>query len=154
MSIESVILFNHFIFCLKENSCPQIFPNIRVFSNMGSNLEGHTCIDSNYICPVFLLHWFSFGIVNKKVHLIIPLHFPTLDWKKLTTWIRIRLPRWLSEESACTAGDLSWIFGLGRSPGEGNGTQPSILAWRIPWTEEPGGLWSKGLQIIRYKDKY
>ena len=21
---------------------------------------------------------------------------------------------------------------------------PSILAWRIPWTEEPGGLWSKG----------
>ena len=22
----------------------------------------------------------------------------------------------------------------------------SILAWRIPWTEEPGGLWSIGLQ--------
>ena len=22
----------------------------------------------------------------------------------------------------------------------------SILAWRIPWTQEPGGLWSTGLQ--------
>ena len=25
-------------------------------------------------------------------------------------------------------------------------TQPSILAWRIPWTEEPSGLWSVGSQ--------
>ena len=26
----------------------------------------------------------------------------------------------------------------GKSPGEGNGTHSSILAWEIPWTEEPG----------------
>ena len=26
----------------------------------------------------------------------------------------------------------------------------SILAWRIPWTEEPGGLQSIGLQRVRY----
>ena len=32
------------------------------------------------------------------------------------------------------------IPGLGRSPGVGNGIHPSILAWRIPWTEETGGL--------------
>ena len=25
----------------------------------------------------------------------------------------------------------------------------SILAWRIPWTEEPGGLWSMGLHRVR-----
>ena len=25
-------------------------------------------------------------------------------------------------------------------------TNPSILAWKIPWTEEPGGLQSMGLQ--------
>ena len=36
--------------------------------------------------------------------------------------------------------------GLGRSPGEGMATHPSILAWRIPWTEEPGGLQSLGSQ--------
>ena len=28
-------------------------------------------------------------------------------------------------------------------------TQSSILAWRIPWTEEPGGLQSTGSQRVR-----
>ena len=46
------------------------------------------------------------------------------------------------KESACNAGDLGLIPGLGRSPG--------ILAWRIPWTEEPGGLWSTGQQRVDY----
>ena len=38
------------------------------------------------------------------------------------------------------AGDMSLIPGSGKSPGEGNGNplQYSILAWEIPWTEEPG----------------
>ena len=36
------------------------------------------------------------------------------------------------------------IHGLGRSPGEGNGNNSSILACRIPCTEEPGGLESMG----------
>ena len=30
--------------------------------------------------------------------------------------------------------------GLGGFPGEGNGNPSSILAWKIPWTEEPGRL--------------
>ena len=50
------------------------------------------------------------------------------------------------KESACNAGDLSLIPGSGRSPGGGNATHSSILAWRIPWTEEPGELQSKGSQ--------
>ena len=29
-------------------------------------------------------------------------------------------------------------------------THSSILAWRIPWTEKPGGLQSVGLQRVRY----
>jgi len=29
-------------------------------------------------------------------------------------------------------------------------THSSILAWRIPWTEEPGGLLSMGLQRVRH----
>ena len=33
--------------------------------------------------------------------------------------------------------DVSSIPGTGRPPGEGNGNHSSILAWRIPWTEEP-----------------
>ena len=35
------------------------------------------------------------------------------------------------------AGDMGSIPGLGRSPGEGNGNHISILAWEIPWAEEP-----------------
>ena len=38
------------------------------------------------------------------------------------------------KESACNAGDLGSIPGLGRSPGEGKVTHSSIPAWRIPWT--------------------
>ena len=49
------------------------------------------------------------------------------------------------KESACDAGDPGSIPGLGRSPGEGS-THSSILAWKILWTEEPGGLHSMGLQ--------
>ena len=40
------------------------------------------------------------------------------------------------------AGDTGLIPWWGKSPGEGNGNHSSILAWRIPWTEEPGGLYS------------
>jgi len=32
------------------------------------------------------------------------------------------------------------VPGLGRSPRGGHGTHYSILAWRIPWTEEPGRI--------------
>ena len=33
---------------------------------------------------------------------------------------------------------------------EGTATHSNILAWRIPWTEEPGGLQSMGSQRVRY----
>ena len=42
------------------------------------------------------------------------------------------------------------IPGLGRSPGEGMATHSSSLAWRIPWTEEPGGLQSMGSHRVRH----
>ena len=51
----------------------------------------------------------------------------------------------------CNAGgikDPSSISALRRSPEKGMETHPSILAWRIPWTEEPGRLWSMGLQRV------
>ena len=34
--------------------------------------------------------------------------------------------------------------------GEEMATHSSILAWEIPWTEEPGGLQSMGSQRVRY----
>ena len=55
-----------------------------------------------------------------------------------------------SKESACNAGDVGSVPRLGRSTGEGSGNPPSILAWIIPWTEEPGGLQSIGSQRVRH----
>ena len=48
------------------------------------------------------------------------------------------------KESAFNAGDLGSFSGLGRSLEKGMATQSSILAWNIPWTEEPGRPQSMG----------
>ena len=48
-----------------------------------------------------------------------------------------------------SAGDMGLIPDPGRSPLEEDmATNSSILAWRIPWTEEPGSLQSMGLQRV------
>ena len=44
------------------------------------------------------------------------------------------------KESAHDAGDPGSVPGLGRSPGEGNSYPLQYLAWRIPRTEESGGV--------------
>ena len=53
------------------------------------------------------------------------------------------------KESACNAGDLGSIP-CGEDPLEGMATHSSILAWRIPWTEESGWLQSMGSQRVRH----
>ena len=52
------------------------------------------------------------------------------------------------KESVCNAGDQGLILGFGRSLEKGVATHSSILAWRIPWTEEPGKLQSMGLKRV------
>ena len=46
--------------------------------------------------------------------------------------------------------DVGLIPGLGLPLEEGIATHSSTLAWRIPWTEEPGGLQSMGSQRVRH----
>ena len=56
------------------------------------------------------------------------------------------------KESVSNAGDTrdtGWIPGSGRSGG-GHGNPSSILARKIPWTKEPGGLQSTGSQKVRH----
>ena len=63
-----------------------------------------------------------------------------------------RLPWWLSgRESACQdrrwgVDPLDWEDPLEKDMS----THSSILAWALPWTEEPGGLQFMGLQRIRH----
>ena len=72
---------------------------------------------------------------------------------------------WLSQEGAWWASLVSqtvknlpamwetWVRSLGwEDPLEkGMATHPSILAWRSPWREKPGGLQFMGSQTVRYK---
>ena len=46
----------------------------------------------------------------------------------------------------------TWIPSLGGEdpPEEEMANHSSVLAWEIPWTEEPGGLQSMGLQRVRH----
>ena len=48
------------------------------------------------------------------------------------------------------SGDMDSILESGRSPGEGMTTYSNILAWEIPWTEEPDGLHPTGSQRVRH----
>ena len=47
-------------------------------------------------------------------------------------------------------GDMGSVPGLGRCLEKEMATHASILAWKIPWTEEFGGLQSMGPQRVRH----
>ena len=53
-------------------------------------------------------------------------------------------------ESSCNAGDLGLIPGQEDLLEKRMATHSNILAWRIPWTEDPGGLESMGSHRVRY----
>ena len=67
----------------------------------------------------------------------------------LYTWIfQVVLVVKNSPANAGDVRDVGLIPGSGRSSGGGQGNLLSILAWRIPQTEKPGGLQSIGFQRV------
>ena len=82
-----------------------------------------------HVCTIAVLCSFETSIVfsNKYLHF----GFPHGSGGKEYTW---------------NMGNPGSISGLGRTPWEENGNLSSILVWEIPWTEEPDGLQSMGLQ--------
>ena len=57
-----------------------------------------------------------------------------------------------SDVKNLSAMQQTWFHPLGQEDHleKGMATHSSILAWRIPWAEEPGGLQSMGLQRVRH----
>ena len=49
---------------------------------------------------------------------------------------------------SANAGDAGWLLNQEDKLKEEMATHSSILAWEIPWTEEPGGLQFMGLQRV------
>ena len=73
------------------------------------------------------------------------------------TWtlsFNMGLPWWLMGKNLPTEQERqeTWVRALGQEDPleKGMATHSSMLAWRILWTEEPGGLQSMALQRIRY----
>ena len=52
------------------------------------------------------------------------------------------------KESACQAGDVAFTLGQNDPLKKEMAAHSSILAWRFPWTEEPGGLQSMRSQRV------
>ena len=133
-----------------------------IFPTQGSNPE----LQYLLYCRQIVYHWATWEAHSYNYGNI--LSFLTILWRInsslqlgwMNEWMDNSLPRilnlsalpsWLTDkESACNAGDngdLGSIPRSERSPGGVNGNS-SILAWRIPWTEEPGGLQSMGWQRV------
>ena len=64
----------------------------------------------------------------------------------IPSWSKVRLPWWLRWQRICLQCRRPWFDPWGwEDPLEkGMASHSSILAWRIPWTEETGGLWGPG----------
>ena len=85
------------------------------------------------------IKWLREGSLNTQ-----PLWPPWLTWDGPMAW---GLPKWLSgKELACQCKrhERCWLdpWFQKDSPGGGHGKHSSILTWDIPWTEEPGSLYS------------
>ena len=98
-------------------------------------------IELDSLAPDFAFHSY---ITNSKI-----------NWHYIyDSFINTRASQWHNgTESTCNTGvtrEVGLIPPLGRSPGEGMETHSSILAWKIPWIEEPDRLQSMGSQNVRH----
>ena len=104
-----------------------------------------------------VFHFLSYVILEKLITRYILLSLST-EWQqciytlKSCAWVRWGYPGGSdSKESACRFWrQETWVSSLGQEDPleKGMATHSSILACRIPWTEDPGGLQSVGSQRV------
>ena len=113
----------------------------------------HLCYDKAVGIIFSLLNReYIFNYLNTSKHILREAQFSLMSYRDLFIILVFCLSTLLMgfpggsevKASACKAGDPGSVPGWGRSPGEGMATHSSILAWRMPWMEEPGRLQSRG----------
>ena len=112
-----------------------LIPLIELFclSNLFQKPNNHMMVDAEFLS--------NFSCSCKRINFN--------DCSQLVKSQLVGFPSGLdSKESACNAGDPGTIPGSGRSPKKEMATYSIILAWKIPWTEEPSGLQSMGSQRV------
>ena len=109
--------------------------------------DSHQCVK---VCPSKEVD--NFCLSKENVNITAFISKSVINWRYI--WVECRvnsrenqLSRWLSgKESSCQAGHVGLIPGP-RDPLEKElATHSSILVWKIPWTEETGGLQFIGSQ--------
>ena len=165
MFTESVKLSNHLILCFPLFLLPSIFPSIRIFSSVSV-----LCIK----CPMY---WsFSFSInPSDEYSELISFRIDSFNLAAVQRTLKSCLQHHSSKASIlwCLAFFMvqlsylrvslvvqmvknlpamrePWVRLLGwEDPLEkGTAIHSSTLAWKIPWTEKPGMLQSKGSQRV------
>ena len=132
MSMESVIPSNHLIFCHPLLLLPSIFPSITAFSNESA------------LCIRWPKYWsFSFNISPFSEY--SGLIFFRMDWLDLLA-VQGTLKSLLQHHSS-KASILQHSASLSE---KAMAPHASTLAWKIPWTQEPGGLQSMGSLRVRH----
>ena len=126
-------------------------------SSMPENADGHKQKRVYPSLTICILVWHTkvpsgcTEIPCSKVHILKGTHCITWTrrpyYKMSDLFVLTSLVAQTVKHLAYNAGDLGSIPGLGRSSGEGNGNP---LQWKIPWTEEHGGLQSMGSQRVRH----
>ena len=168
MSIESVMLSNHLILCRLLLLLPSIFPSIRVFSN-----ELALCIrwskywrfifsigPSNEYSGLisFRVDWFDLFAVQGTLKSLLQYHNlkASILWCSAFFIVQLSYPDMTSgktiaftirifvDKVMCLLFNVLPRFIMEK----GMASHSSILAWRIPGTEEPGGLPSMGLHRV------
>ena len=110
--------------------CPWDSPGKNTGVGCHSLLQGIFLTQGWKLCLLHLLHWQASSLLQ-------------VEARHMVKYSMERFPNGsVGKESVCNAGDtedVGSIPGSGTYPGGGNGNS-SILAWKISWTEEPGGL--------------
>ena len=93
--------------------------------------------------------WFHLGLHCSELCIVF-ISFILSSFRSPILNLGTSLVAQTGKESACIVGHLVQSLGWEDLLEKGMATYSSILAWRIPWTEEPGGLQSMGLQRDRH----
>ena len=120
MSVELVMPSNHFILC-RPLLLPSIFPSIKVL----------------YKESAFLIRWPKYWSFNFSIS-------PSNEYSGLISFRRVSLLAQMEKNSPVMQETQIQEDSLDK----GRATHSNSLAWRIPWSEEPGGLQSMGSQRI------
>ena len=134
MSIEPVMPSNHLILFAPFSSCLQSFPASGSFPMSWHFASGGQCIGASIsasVLPMNIQGWFPFRINSFYLFAVLGM-------------LQSLLQHHNSKASILQCSAFFMIQSLKKEME----THSSILAWEIPWTDEPGRLQSMGLQEL------